>query len=92
MLSLERRDCFQIEAARLPMRDEIEDRLAVPGNHDGLAALDLSGQGGEAVLRLFYRYRAHVTNVATNGYFGNRRAAAHGHRRQPWQNDKTKYR
>ncbi len=50
------------------MRRQVEDRRAVAGDDVGLAALDLAGKLGQAVLRLTDRHRFHKEIVAACGY------------------------
>src|SRR5437016_1226070 len=68
MLSLERSNSLGFKPAFLPMRDQIQDRLAIAGDDDRLAFFDPPRQYRQAVLCLLDRDRGHRKNIATCGY------------------------
>ena len=59
---------LQTQPALGLMGNQIEDRLAVARDHDRLALLDQPGESGQPVLGVLYRYRRHVTRIATGSY------------------------
>jgi hypothetical protein len=68
VLSLERRDGLDFEPTLLPMRDQIENRLAIAGDDDRLALFDTTRQRSQVVFCLLDRYRRHDADVATDGH------------------------
>ncbi len=49
------------------MRHEIENRLPVTGDDNGLATLDLAGERGQTIFRIADGYGGHGLNLATCG-------------------------
>ena len=65
MFSLERRDGLDLEPPLLPMRDQVEDRLAIAGDDDRLTLFDAPRQRRQMVFCFLDRYCRHGVNIAT---------------------------
>jgi hypothetical protein len=70
VLSFELPERVQVEPAFFAMWDHLEDRLAIAGDHDGLARFDKPGQSGQPFLSSVIGTVRMYANLANRGCSG----------------------